>query len=128
LILQRQDLHKRLDLNSNTCKSVLGDDDVEGDPEELVLQRQDLHKRLETTEAELVKSKFKLARSSFIFLTTVVHILKSKMGGLQISSANRKFANLRNKNLCLDLQALCKCDNLRLGNLRTSYFLQFADL
>jgi hypothetical protein len=41
---------------------------VEGDPEELVLQRQDLHKRLETTEAELVKSKFKLARSNFSFL------------------------------------------------------------
>ncbi len=74
LVLQRQDLHKRLDLNSNTCKSVLGDDDVEGDPEELVLQRQDLHRRLETTEAELVKSKFKLARSNhFSFLTTVVY-------------------------------------------------------
>ncbi len=41
---------------------------MEGDPEELVLQRQDLHKRLETTEAELVKSKFKLARSNFSFL------------------------------------------------------------
>ncbi len=36
LVLQQQDLHKRLDLNCNTCKSVLGDDDVEGDPEELV--------------------------------------------------------------------------------------------
>ncbi len=47
LVLHREDLHKRLDLNSNTCKSVVGDDDVEGDPEELVLQRQDLHKRMD---------------------------------------------------------------------------------
>jgi hypothetical protein len=47
LVLQRQDLHRRLDLNCNTCKSVLGDDDLEGDPEELVIQRQDLHRRLD---------------------------------------------------------------------------------
>jgi hypothetical protein len=39
-----------------------GEDEVEGDPEELVLQRQDLHHRLQTTEAELVNSKLKLAR------------------------------------------------------------------
>jgi hypothetical protein len=45
----------------NSC-FFAGEEEVEGDPEELVLQRQDLHNRLHATEVELVKSKYKLAR------------------------------------------------------------------
>jgi hypothetical protein len=57
----------------------------------------------------------------------------SKVGDPQLSSANRKSADLRTE-LFLDLRTFSKCGNLRIYDLRTIYFcnlriqLFFADL
>jgi hypothetical protein len=52
--------------------------------------------------------------------------INAKVGGPQISSASRKYAELNN---WLDLRTFCKCGTLQNGDLRTqSFSILFADL
>ncbi len=52
-----------------------------------------------------------------------LHVSLAKVGGPQIRSANRKFADL---NFCLDMRTFRKCSNLRICDLWAQVF--FADL
>ncbi len=49
-------------------------------------------------------------------------VLKSKVGGPQISSANRKSENYSELNILLNLRTFGKCESLRICDLRTQPF------
>ncbi len=53
--------------------------------------------------------------------------ISNLVGGPEISSPNRKSANLRTS-IVLDLRTFCKCGNLQICYLRTIKCLQFVDL